>query len=97
PPSSNTGTQLPYATLLPDDLPSGDQAIFAWTWIKAIGNRELHINRADVTIPGKDEGSFSGPQMLMANYGPDTLLIPEFNGSHKTGIDLYNYRRVRIL
>ncbi|KAJ2688910.1 hypothetical protein IWW39_001872 [Coemansia spiralis] len=94
PSSSNTGTQLSYAIPLPADLPSGDRVIFAWTWINAIGNREFYMNCADVAISGKDGGSFSGPQMLVANYGPDTPLIPEFNGNYETGIDLYNSRPV---
>ncbi|KAJ2821112.1 hypothetical protein FBU31_005010 [Coemansia sp. 'formosensis'] len=92
PSSSNTGTQLSYAIPLPADLPSGDRVIFAWTWVNAIGNREFYMNCADVAIAGKDGGSFTGPQMLVANYGPDTPLIPEFNGNYETGIDLYNSR-----
>ncbi|KAJ1918071.1 hypothetical protein LPJ71_001721 [Coemansia sp. S17] len=32
--------------------------------------------------------------MLVANYGPDTPLIPEFNGNYETGIDLYNSRPI---
>ncbi|KAJ2889217.1 hypothetical protein GGI21_006643 [Coemansia aciculifera] len=90
PSSSNTGTQLSYSIPLPADLPSGDRVIFAWTWINAIGNREFYMNCADVAIDGKDGGSFTGQQMLVANYGPASPLIPEFNGNYETGIDLYN-------
>ncbi|KAJ2459899.1 hypothetical protein GGI03_005424 [Coemansia sp. RSA 2337] len=94
PSSSNTGTQLSYSIPLPADLPSGDRVVFAWTWVNAIGNREFYMNCADVAISGKDGGSFSGPQMLVANYGPDTPLIPEFNGNYETGIDLYNSKPI---
>ncbi|KAJ2746913.1 hypothetical protein GGI20_000992 [Coemansia sp. BCRC 34301] len=90
PSSSNTGTQLSYSIPLPADLPSGENVIFAWTWINAIGNREFYMNCADVAIAGKDGGSFTGQQMLVANYGPGSPLIPEFNGNYETGIDLYN-------
>ncbi|KAJ2576464.1 hypothetical protein GGH95_003644 [Coemansia sp. RSA 1836] len=90
PSSSNTGAQLAYSIPLPADLPSGDRVIFAWTWVNAIGNREFYMNCADVAIAGKDGGSFTGQQMLVANYGPGSPLIPEFNGNYETGIDLYN-------
>ncbi|KAM0255010.1 hypothetical protein ACHAQJ_006238 [Trichoderma viride] len=36
---------------LPDDTPDGD-AIFAWTWFNKIGNREMYMNCAHVTIEG---------------------------------------------
>ena len=36
---------------LPNDTPSGD-ALFAWSWFNQIGNREMYMNCAHVTIGG---------------------------------------------
>ncbi|RSH76933.1 uncharacterized protein EHS24_003870 [Apiotrichum porosum] len=36
---------------VPSDAPSGD-AVFAWTWFNNIGNREMYMNCAHVTIAG---------------------------------------------
>ncbi|KAJ2805153.1 hypothetical protein H4R20_002203 [Coemansia guatemalensis] len=92
PSSSNTATQLSYSIPLPADLPSGDKVVFAWAWNNAIGNREFYMNCADVAIKGSGT-SFSGPEMLVANYGPDSPYIPEFNGDYETAMDLYNARK----
>ncbi|KAJ2082032.1 hypothetical protein H4R24_001891 [Coemansia sp. RSA 988] len=92
PSSSNTATQLSYSIPLPADLPSGDKVVFAWAWNNAIGNREFYMNCADVAIKGSGS-SFSGPEMLVANYGPDSPFIPEFNGDYETAMDLYNGRK----
>lgn len=35
--------------VLPDDAPTGE-ALFAWTWFNNIGNREMYMNCAHVTI-----------------------------------------------
>ncbi|KAJ1880175.1 hypothetical protein H4R99_005856 [Coemansia sp. RSA 1722] len=94
PSSSNSGSVLQYDIKLPGDLPSADKVVFAWAWNNAIGNREFYMNCADVAIDGVAGGSFSGPQMLVANYGPDTPFIPEFNGDYETGINLYNSRKM---
>ncbi|KAJ2398389.1 hypothetical protein GGI23_003228, partial [Coemansia sp. RSA 2559] len=89
----NTANILSYSFKLPAELPSSDKAVFAWTWINASGNREFYMNCADVAIKGSGSGEFSGPEMLIANYGPDSPLIPEFNGDYETGIDLFNGRK----
>lgn len=93
PTSSNQGTQLSYDIKLPQDLPSGDHVVFAWAWNNAIGNREFYMNCADISIKGNGN-SFSGKEMLVANYGPNSPFIPEFNGNYDTGIELYNNRKV---
>ncbi|KND87190.1 hypothetical protein TOPH_08165 [Tolypocladium ophioglossoides CBS 100239] len=36
---------------LPNDTPSGD-ALFAWSWFNQLGNREMYMNCAHVTIRG---------------------------------------------
>ncbi|RKP10130.1 hypothetical protein THASP1DRAFT_13260, partial [Thamnocephalis sphaerospora] len=41
-----------YSVLLPADVPSANNAVFAWAWINATGNREYYMNCADVIIKG---------------------------------------------
>ncbi|KAJ1663942.1 hypothetical protein IW140_003798 [Coemansia sp. RSA 1813] len=89
----NTATTLSYSFKLPEGLPSSDKAVFAWTFINSSGNREFYMNCADVAIKGSGSSEFSGPEMLVANYGPESPLIPEFNGDYETGIDLFNSRK----
>ncbi|KAJ2557167.1 hypothetical protein EV175_001510, partial [Coemansia sp. RSA 1933] len=89
----NEASILSYSIKLPETLPSSDKAIFAWTFINSSGNREFYMNCADVEIKGSSSGEFSGPEMLIANYGPESPLIPEFNGDYETGIDLFNNRK----
>ncbi|BEI80352.1 hypothetical protein CcaverHIS002_0108810 [Cutaneotrichosporon cavernicola] len=40
---------------VPNDVPSGD-AVFAWTWFNRLGNREMYMNCASVTISGGGGG-----------------------------------------
>lgn len=40
-----------YNFTIPSDAPSG-QALLAWTWFNKIGNREMYMNCAQVTIKG---------------------------------------------
>ena len=54
---------------IPKDVPSGN-ATFAWTWFNEIGNREVYMNCAPVSITGgSDSTAFfdSLPQMFVAN------------------------------
>ncbi|KAF4341743.1 spore coat SP96 precursor [Fusarium beomiforme] len=57
---------------VPSDAPSGE-AIFAWTWFNRIGNREMYMNCAAVTIGGgsgkRAEAMNSRPDMFVANVG----------------------------
>ncbi|KAM0238381.1 hypothetical protein ACHAP5_008666 [Fusarium lateritium] len=57
---------------VPSDAPSGE-AIFAWTWFNQIGNREMYMNCAAVTIgggSGKRASAMSNrPEMFVANLG----------------------------
>ncbi|KAJ2007001.1 hypothetical protein H4R26_001056 [Coemansia thaxteri] len=93
PTSSNTATTLTYTFNLPASLPSSDKAVFSWSFFNAIGNREFYQNCADVSISGSSpSSSYTGMQMLVANYGPGSPYIPEFNGNYETGIDLLNAR-----
>ncbi|KAM3554909.1 hypothetical protein MY1884_005884 [Beauveria asiatica] len=38
---------------LPDDTPAGE-ALFAWSWFNNLGNREMYMNCAHVTIQSRD-------------------------------------------
>ncbi|OMJ29319.1 hypothetical protein AYI69_g1187 [Smittium culicis] len=89
PSSSNTASVLNYKFTLPESVPASNSVVFAWSWVNAVGNREFYMNCADVAITS-NSNSFSGKQMVIANYGPGNPVIPEFNGNHETGIDLYN-------
>ncbi|KAJ2777826.1 hypothetical protein GGI15_004382 [Coemansia interrupta] len=86
--SSNTPEVLSYKFNLPQDLPASDKAVFAWTWVNAMGNREFYMNCADVAIEGTAD-SYTGKEIVIANHdGYDS--IPEFHGDYDTGLDLYN-------
>ncbi|KAK4097970.1 lytic polysaccharide monooxygenase, partial [Parathielavia hyrcaniae] len=57
---------------IPRDLPNGN-ATFAWTWFNKIGNREVYMNCAPVTITGGDDGGAGTafldglPHLFLAN------------------------------
>ncbi|KAJ1995997.1 hypothetical protein GGI25_000537 [Coemansia spiralis] len=87
PTTSNTPEKRSYTFTLPSNLPSSDKAVFAWTWVNAIGNREFYMNCADVAIKG-NSNSYTGQQMVIANHNGYPT-IPAFNGDYDTGIDLY--------
>ncbi|KAJ1880690.1 hypothetical protein H4R99_006262 [Coemansia sp. RSA 1722] len=76
-----------YTFDLPKDLPSSSNAVFAWTWVNASGNREFYMNCADVTVAG-NSNSYSGKQMTIANH-QGYATIPEFRGNYDTGLDMY--------
>jgi len=88
PASGNAASVLSYDIALPTQLPSG-RAIFSWSWVNCSGNREFYMNCADVEIKGNGN-SLTGKQMLVANYGPQYPIIPEFGSNYDTGLDLYN-------
>lgn len=62
---------------LPNDTPAGE-ALFAWTWFNNIGNREMYMNCAHVTIGARDQDDEqqspsdpfgSRPSIFVANVG----------------------------
>ncbi|KAJ1932809.1 hypothetical protein GGF37_006937, partial [Kickxella alabastrina] len=89
---TNTPRKLKYSIKLPKNLPGSDNAVFAWTWVNASGNRELYMNCVDVQIIGK-AGKITGKEMTVINYGPYTQMLPEFYGDYDTGIDIYSNAR----
>lgn len=62
--NSNAQEPIPdtYPFTVPTDLPTGD-AVLAWTWFNRIGNREMYMNCAPITITGgstrRDEEAIS--------------------------------------
>jgi hypothetical protein len=68
PEQSNAGIP-PFNFTIPSELPNGDLAM-AWTWFNKVGNREMYMNCAPVTITGgaSDTSSFNAlPDMAVAN------------------------------
>ena len=54
---------------VPEELPNGE-AVFAWTWFNHIGNREMYMNCASISVSGgkDDTSAFEGlPDMALAN------------------------------
>ncbi|KAI8323247.1 hypothetical protein GQ54DRAFT_248188, partial [Martensiomyces pterosporus] len=89
PPSSGgTDSVRSYTFTLPSNLPGTDHAIFAWTWVNAVGNREFYNNCGDIAIKGA-AGSYTGKKMTIANYGSNYPTIPEFLGNYDTGLQYY--------
>ncbi|KAJ1663936.1 hypothetical protein IW140_003802 [Coemansia sp. RSA 1813] len=86
--SGGANAGYPYTFKLPSDLPSSDHAVFAWSWVNAVGNREFYMNCADVAIKGSSATSFSGKEMVIANHAGYPT-IPEFSGNPKTGENYY--------
>ncbi|KAE9579504.1 hypothetical protein CGMCC3_g4725 [Colletotrichum fructicola] len=56
---------------LPDDTPSSDQAILAWSWFNNLGNREMYMNCAVIKIGNGGSGNNfrAQPDIFRANVG----------------------------
>lgn len=64
---------------IPAELPNGEMSM-AWTWFNKIGNREMYMNCAPVTISGgsDDTAGFDAlPDMAVANIGIGSCKTPE--------------------
>ncbi|KAJ2910552.1 hypothetical protein GGI21_000753, partial [Coemansia aciculifera] len=83
-----------YTFDLPTGLPSSNTAVFAWTWVNAIGNREFYMNCADVVIKG-GSAPYTGNQMTIANHNGYPS-IPEFMGNYDTGLQYYNKNTITV-
>ncbi|KAJ2718492.1 hypothetical protein GGI07_005730, partial [Coemansia sp. Benny D115] len=88
PAAGGMDTVRDYTFTLPANLPGASNAIFAWTWVNAVGNREFYNNCGDIAIKGP-AGSYTGKRMTIANYGPGYPVIPEFIGNYNMGIQYY--------
>ncbi|KAJ1976226.1 hypothetical protein H4R34_004061 [Dimargaris verticillata] len=81
---------LHYDIPIPANAPPSEHVIFAWTWVNAVGNREFYMNCADIAITGGNtSGTIDGPQMVVANYGPNTPYVSEFRYSGQAQEELY--------
>ncbi|KAK5993471.1 hypothetical protein PT974_06902 [Cladobotryum mycophilum] len=74
---SNANAQVPYTYdfTIPAELASGNYTI-AWTWFNKIGNREMYMNCAPMTVTGSggsDSFLNSLPNMFEANNGNDCI------------------------
>lgn len=61
---------------IPADVPTANDAVFAWTWFNKVGNREMYMNCAVVSTQGggasrrQTSTAFSSrPAILVANVG----------------------------
>lgn len=69
----NANMEVPYKYSfdIPEDIPAGNGTI-AWTWFNKVGNREMYMNCAPVTLTGNggSETTYQSlPDMLVANIG----------------------------
>ena len=76
-----TSGPLPYNFTVPADIPNG-QFTLAWTWFNKIGNREMYMNCAPITVTGgaSDNSLYKKlPDMVVANLGipQSTCKTPE--------------------
>ncbi|KAG5939872.1 hypothetical protein E4U59_002851 [Claviceps monticola] len=62
---------------VPSDTPSGP-ALFAWSWFNQIGNREMYMNCASITIAGGGKKLRRGTQALQGR--PDMFVANVGNG-----------------
>jgi hypothetical protein len=64
---------------VPSELPNGEMTV-AWTWFNKIGNREMYMNCAPITVSGgsDDKAAFEAlPDMAIANIGGDSCTTKE--------------------
>ncbi|KAF1994067.1 lytic polysaccharide monooxygenase [Amniculicola lignicola CBS 123094] len=71
-PGVNSPATFPFT--VPKDLPNGEYTM-AWTWFNKVGNREMYMNCAPITVTGgsSDNGAIEKlPDMAKANIGADS-------------------------
>lgn len=79
-----------YLVPIPTGIPSAKRAVFHWSWINAIGNREYYANCADIAIQGVSPGKLEGLQLLVVNNPDpikDSIVLPEFPGEDTASCD----------
>ncbi|RPB14274.1 hypothetical protein P167DRAFT_583844 [Morchella conica CCBAS932] len=78
-PRSCPAENTPFNFAIPPSAPSG-AALFAWTWFNKIGNREMYMNCAVVTITGGGSGFASmvdNPRIFVAQIGTNACTVKE--------------------
>ncbi|KAF9126520.1 hypothetical protein BGW39_006567 [Mortierella sp. 14UC] len=89
--TGQTGVKIPVT--IPKDAPSGD-VTFMWLWVNAIGSRELYSNCGDIRIEGRNGGTLTGVEPLLANYNTTYGIIPEFpNPTDPDDHELFDARK----
>ncbi|TGZ77687.1 hypothetical protein EX30DRAFT_343902 [Ascodesmis nigricans] len=63
-----------YSFNVPKDAKSGN-ALFGWTWFNRVGNREMYMNCASVTITGGGSGLGDYKNMFIANLPSQSTCI----------------------
>lgn len=67
----------PFSFTVPKEAKSGD-ALFGWSWFNKVGNREMYMNCASITITGGGSGLSDKPDMFVANVpGVSDCTTPE--------------------
>ena len=85
---------LTYEVPLPATAPASSHAVYAWTWINRIGNREYYWNCADVVLDSAvTDGSVTGPKLLVVNIMGQPI-VPEWQGTDKVGTALLEKRPI---
>lgn len=76
-----------FPVTLPADLPAGEYS-FAWTWFNKVGNREMYMNCAPITVGGGGQASSSDVSSVLGGL-PDMFVanIPDTQCSTKEGQD----------
>ena len=67
---------------IPKDFPNAERATLAWTWFNKIGNREMYMDCAPISITGGSDNKDyyeSLPDMLVANIATTDCSIEEGN------------------
>ncbi|KAH8152087.1 uncharacterized protein LAJ45_04081 [Morchella importuna] len=68
-PHATPGGDQTFKFPIPSSAPAGEKVLFAWTWFNNVGNREMYMNCAVVTITGGSSNALSGPTLFLANIG----------------------------
>ena len=86
------GTGLTFPVIIPADAPPCDRCTLAWSWVNAMGNRELYMNCIDIAITANSQQQakayLEGPKMIVANL-PGYPRIEEFPPAPIDGSSLY--------
>ncbi|KAK3359569.1 hypothetical protein B0T25DRAFT_447104 [Lasiosphaeria hispida] len=77
------GSQSTFSFTVPSDTPSTESALLGWTWFNNMGNREMYMDCAVVTIRGGSGGRGGGfsslPAPLKANIGNGCSTVDSTN------------------
>ncbi|KAJ1993123.1 hypothetical protein GGI26_001999 [Coemansia sp. RSA 1358] len=82
-----------YNVPVPDTIPASKKAIFAWSWINALGSREFYMNCADVRIEnyGHQE-PLTAHELLVVNLPGKPTVPPKTGREEDRLISLFKQR-----